>query len=434
MTVTQGFTRQQVVELSARLGEPEWMRERRLAAFDQWLTAPLPSREDEAWRHTDLAPLGLDDLGALTTGNGSAPAHQLDEAGAAGVVVLHDGALVSQRLEPEHAAAGVVFTSLQEALVSHPELVRDAFMTDCVPAAEDKFTLLHAALWQAGVFCYVPRGVEVAQPLLAITSLGHGGDAYLPHTLVLADEGASVAVAEQHAGGEESTLIVSVTEVLARRGARVQHTVVQDWGDEVAEIAYRRAHVGADAEVRLCVGSLGAWLDKCFVGAVLDGRGGHCDLHGFYFPRAGQRVDNNTLQEHRASDCTSNLLFKGAVPEESEVVFRGVIRVHPDAQKTDAYQTNNNLLLGDDARADSMPVLEIEADDVKCSHGATLGSLDEEELFYLRSRGLPRADAQRMVIAGFFEPILEKLPLTGLRDWVAEELAERIERQQGAES
>jgi Fe-S cluster assembly protein SufD len=225
-------------------------------------------------------------------------------------------------------------------------------------------------------------------------------------------------------------LSVPVAEVIVGRGAHVDFATVQLWGDGVYEFGTKRVLAGPDAQVSFCASQLGGKLSKSFVGALMAGRGGNCDLLGLYFPGAGQHVDQTTLQDHLAESCTSNLLFKGAVGDHGRSVFRGVINVHKAAQHTDAYQKNNNLLLGDEARADTMPVLEILADDVKCSHGATVAELDENDLFYLMSRGLSRKTAEEMVIAGFFEPVIDKVPVESVRERLHELLSARIRRLQ----
>ena len=432
MTAPTGFTRDALLALSQRLGEPDWMRQRRLAAFEAFEATPWPGTDDlEDWRRTDLRLVDLGALSHLATPNG-APAPLLDDEPLAGLAHLADGRAVELRLDPALAARGVVLASLPEALHTHRELIAKHFMTDCVPAAEGKFTLLHAAFWNQGLLLYVPRGVAIEAPLLARIGLGRHGGSLLHHTLVIVEEGAQVALTEEFACADGiAGLSVPVTEVFAGAGANVSYATVQAWGGGVYEVGVKRAVCGPNATVNLCAGHLGGKLSKEFVGALLSGRGARCDLLGLYFPGPGQHLDQTTLQDHRQPEGTSNLLFKGAVGDHGRSVFRGVINVEPEAQRTDAYQTNHNLLLGDEARADSMPVLEIEADDVKCSHGATLAELDAEDLFYLQSRGVSRREAEQMVISGFFQPVIDRVPVAGVRARLGAALAARIERARG---
>lgn len=427
MSETRQFSRDHIVALSRRLEEPAWLLDMRLAAYEQWQETPLPSREEEAWRRTDFG--SVDFAAALPLlPNGAVHRPESPHVDAVGVLEFVDGSLSFARLGEEQRSAGVVLTSLHEALRTAPDLVQEHFMREAVRPDEDHFTLLHAAFFESGAFCYVPAGVELVKPLFARVSLSAGAVTSLHHSLVILEDRASAAFVEEYQGGGVGGVAVPVSELLLRRGARLRYTAVQRWHSGMAEIAYRRAVTGEDSTLELGVETLGGRLAKGFVGAVMAGRGSDCYLSGLYYPQSGQHVDLTTLQDHRVPSCTSDLLFKGALSDRSQSVFRGVVRVHPHAQQTDAYQTNNNLLLGHEARADSMPVLEIEADDVRCSHGATLAHLNEEDLFYLTCRGLPRAEAQRMVIAGYFEPVLERIPLQEVRDRVAAALAERIDQ------
>ncbi len=427
MSVGSGFTRELVESLARQHDEPDWMRQRRLAAFAAWLAAPRPNAEDEDWRRTDLDAVDLAQVAALVSPNGTTGGLPEEEPGAGGWLAVRDGAIAARRLNPEYARQGVLFCSLQDALRKHPEIVERAFMTTAVPADEHAFTRLHAALWTDGVLVYVPRGVQVAQPLVYSSQLTRDGVSVFHHTLVVVEDDAAVDCIEEFTGGGNTpTLSAPVTELLVGRGAKVRWAGVHAWSAAVHEFATRRAHLAADAEVSLTDLTLGAKQTKSFVGATLAGAGANCHLYGAYFPEAGQRFDYTTLQDHQVPHCTSDLLFKGALYDQAQAAFRGVVRVHPAAQQTDAYQTNNNLLLGPEARADSMPVLEIEADDVKCSHGATLAHLKEEDLFYLRSRGLNRDAARQMVIAGFFGPVIDTLPLRSARERWQQVVARRI--------
>jgi len=430
MSETQGFTRDLLVALSGRLGEPSWVLDLRLAAFAQFEATAYPTTDNEEdWRRTDLRGVDFDALATLAQPNGFR-GHGLSAEACAGAIRFADGAVVETRLDADLAARGVVWCSLHEAIARWPERVREHFMTRCVQPGEDKFTLLHAAFWNQGLFCWAPAGVTVEQPLLALIELGDQGGSLLHHSLVVAGEGASLSLVEAYAGADAAAaLSVPVCEVIAEAGAEVAYASVQSWGAKVVEVATKRALTARDAAVHLCVGNLGGRVVKTFAGAVLAAPGSAVDLLGLAFPGRGQHLDQTTVQDHRAPDCTSNLLFKAAVTDDARSVFRGVINVHPEAQRTDAYQTNNNLLLGEGAEADSMPVLEILADDVKCSHGATLASVDEEDIFYLMSRGLPRAVAQRMVIAGFFEPVLARIPVDSVRGQLQRLVEDRIDQQ-----
>jgi len=414
--------------LSKAYAEPEWMRQRRATAYEAWAAAPLPDEGHEDWRRTDLSLFEFSDWSALLQANGSAPARQDGPDDAGGYVAFQDSAGGPARLDDDLAAQGVILCDLRTALQEYGELVERYFMRDAVTLEDENvFARFHAAFWTGGLFCYVPAGVEVSKPLLSSVAISKGGVASLHHTLVVAEENARVKVIEEYTGGGAGPVLsVPVVEVYAGPGAKIEFAAVQSWQRQVTELVTRRAWIERDADVQLVSAAMGGKLTKAFVGGTLAGEGANANLYGCYFPEAGQHVDTTTLQDHRVSNGTSDLLFKGALYERARSIFRGVVRVHPGAQQTDAYQTNNNLLLGDEARADSMPVLEIRADDVRCSHGATLAHLKDEELFYLRTRGLDRETAQRMVIAGFFEPILDHIPLASLRQKLHEAVGKRI--------
>ncbi len=427
MREAQGFTRDTLTALSRSHNEPQWLLDRRLAAFEAWQAAPRPSQLDEDWRHTDVSDLDFASFGGLVAPNGASPVLPAAASEAAGAIAFTDGQSGDVRLDDDLRRRGVVLSSLRDALRTHGDLVQEAFMTRAVVPDGNPFTQLHAAFWTGGLFCYVPPGVEVDRPLLSAVGLSHGDVSALQHTLLVAGENSRVALVEEYAGGDGGrTLSVPVVEVLAGPGSQVSFSGLQAWSGPVHEFATRRVHLDRDAQASLTVGSLGGKLIKSFVGATLAGSGASCDLGGIYFPEAGQHFDYTTLQDHREPHGRSELLFKGALYDRAQSVFRGVVRVHPNAQQTDAYQTNNNLLLGHEARADSMPVLEIEADDVKCSHGATLAHLNDEDLFYLRTRGLDRELAQRMVIAGFFEPVIDRIPLASVREQLQDLVRRRI--------
>ncbi len=424
-----GFTRDKLAALSAHHREPDWMLRRRLDSFEAWLAAPLPSPELEDWRRTDLRHIDFAALSELAAPNGGGDG-RAEPADAGGYLQFVDGGVTVRRLADEYARQGVVLCSLHEALAQCPELVERSFMSAGELEEADVFARLHGAFWTSGTFVYVPPGVQVDQTLAAAVRLSHGGVSALHHTLVVVDQDARLRFVEElsgvDGGDRDPALSAPVLEVYAGPGAQVEVAGVQAWGKGVVELASRRAVLDRGSRVVLTVVALGGALNKDFVTAAMVGEGANCELHGITFAERGQHFDTTTLQDHRAPNCRSNLLFKGALYERARSVFRGVVRVHPEAQKTDAYQTNNNLLLGDDARADSMPVLEIEADDVRCSHGATLAHLSEEDLFYLRSRGLDRDTAQRMVIAGFFEPVIDAVPLASTRERLKTAVSTRI--------
>ncbi len=429
------FTRDQVEILSTRKGEGEWLRDARLDAHGAFARAPMPTTVEEAWRYTDVgAVLKLDGLSfaeerapvADAAGLPAGLRAVLDVAGETSArLVQSDASVVLRELPAELAGQGVILTSLEAAMRDHPELVQK-HLGSVLPAGEGKFVALGAAYWSGGLFLYVPKDVKVQVPIRAYRWITEAGSAVFARTLVVAEKGSEVAVVEELGSDDlgRQTLSVGGAELIAEEGAKLTYVQVQQWGRGVLHLSTDRLAAGRDARLTTLYTTFGGDLARADVQCRLRAPGAHVDMLGLYIADGGQHFDHETLQDHIAPHASSNLLFKGALRGNGRSVFRGLIRVHPKAQRTDAYQTNRNLLLSDQARADSLPNLEIQADDVRCSHAATVGQLDEEEVFYLLSRGVPRAEAMRLVVFGFFGEVLEQLPLDGVR----QELLRAVER------
>jgi Fe-S cluster assembly protein SufD len=287
-----------------------------------------------------------------------------------------------------------------------------------VNPADGKFAALTAAFAQNGVVLYVPRGVTIEQPLHSLL-WGPGQNlAHVSHVLVWLEEGAEVTYVHESASstGEGQTLHAGIVELHVGDGARLRFVELQSWGETVWNFTHERAEVGRDANLDWIFGAIGSHLTKNFSELSLSGEGSNGRMSGFYFTDHDQHLDHDTQQNHLAANTTSDLLFKGALLHESRSVWQGMIYVAPGAQKTDGYQANRNLVLSRKARADSIPGLEILADDVRCTHGATVGKIDADQVFYLRSRGVPEKDAERVIVEGFFDPIMQRIPFEGVRE------------------
>ncbi|HIA74243.1 MAG TPA: Fe-S cluster assembly protein SufD, partial [Gemmatimonadetes bacterium] len=307
-------------------------------------------------------------------------------------------------------------------------LVSDYLSTGAVPAEEGKFAALNAALWSDGIFLYVPAGVQLDVPIRVTRWLSEPGIAQFGRVLILAESASRISYVDEILSDDFSlqTLTSNAVEVIAQDGAHVQYVAVQRLGRGVFYQSVQRTLAHRDATLDTLNVALGASVTRVDLNACLLGEGANSDMLGLYFGDNDQHFDFNTSQDHIAPHTTSNLLYKGALDAASRAVFRGIIRVQPKAQRTDAYQTNRNLLLSGNARADSLPRLEIEADDVKCSHGATIGELDSEATFYLMSRGLSRTQAERLVVLGFLGEVLSKLPLGGVVEKVTRVIKEKL--------
>jgi Fe-S cluster assembly protein SufD len=309
----------------------------------------------------------------------------------------------------------------------HPDLVREHFRRTVRPE-ESKLLALHAALWTGGTFLYVPPNVEVAVPLAGQTWILSAGAALFPHTLVVAAPGSRVTLLDEAGSmaGAWPALVNRVVELVVQEGAAVRYIARQHWLAEVAELVTLRGRVARDATLHTLLVSLGGSVVKAAVESYLEGPGGSSEMLGLVFGTGRQHVDIHTLQEHRAPSTHSDLLYKHAVRDAARAVFSGMIRVHSGAQKTNAFQANRNLILSPGARADSIPNLEIMANDLRCTHGSATSRLNEEQLFYLMSRGLRRVDAVRMVVEGFFAELLDRVPLPEVRTGVEQDVDRKM--------
>jgi Fe-S cluster assembly protein SufD len=407
-------------------GAPEWLAQRRLHAWRIFEETPLPTSQLEEWRYTELGQklpldrLKLPSATALPDDPAVWPARlratMSVDGEASGHLVLVDGCVVHADINPSLAARGVVLSSLRAAVDEHSDLLEKHLATEAVPAEEGKLQALNAALWTDGVFLHVPKGVRLDSPVRVTRWFSEAGAAFFTRTLILAEPNSQVSYVDEVISEDlsEPTLSSTSVEVIAREGAQVQYVAVQWLGKGAFYQSAQRTLAGKDSTLDTLNVSLGATTTRVDLNARLLGPGANSNMLGLYFGDGTQHFDHNTSQDHLAPAARSDLLYKGALDGDSRSVFRGIIRVARGAQQTDAYQTNRNLLLSDTSRADSLPKLEIEADDVKCSHGATVGQLDEETLFYLMSRGISRGQAERLVVLGFLGEVLQRLPLGGV--------------------
>ena len=421
----RGIGVETIKALSAFKDEPSWLTERRLEAWRTFEETPMPTLRDEAWRYTDISDVRVEDFlpyapSPDVTSEGDLPdaVQRLIKEGEenSALLVQHNSETTFVRVDEELKRKGVVFTDLHTALEEHEDLVRERLF-GLVPEDYDKFAALSAAAFSGGSFLYVPRGVAIEVPIQSYRWLDVTGS-IMPRTLVVVEEGATLTYIDEYAsaGGEEPALSNGAVELFVGQGANVHYVSLQNWARNMLHFNTIRSSAGRDAVINSLVVSLGSELSRTNVEAGLAAPGSDSEMLGLYFADSNQVLDHHTLQDHLAPNAHSDLLYKGALRDESLAVFSGLIRVEPGAQKTDAYQTNRNLILGtDEAMAVSLPNLEIMADDVKCSHGSTTGQVDDVELFYLMSRGIPRHEAEKLVVFGFFGEVTSRIPLKGLK-------------------
>ncbi len=409
------------------------LNEYRARAWNEFKKVGLPDTSLEAWRRTDIHQLPADKFTFPKEGayEDLPPVREdllrpLADGQHGGQIVLLPGGATLE-LDEALAQKGVIFTDLLTAEREHPELVA-RMIGRVVNPEEGKFAALAGAFAQNGVVLYVPKGLQVEAPLHSIL-WGPGAFAHVSHLLVLVDEGASVTYIHEAASPDESgsdTLHAGLVEIQVLQGANLRFVELQSWGKHVWNFSHERVRVERDAQLDWIFGAIGSRLTKNFSELDLAGQGAQGRMSGFYFTDGSQHLDHDTQQNHLAPNTTSDLLFKGALKGKSRSVWQGMIYVAPGAQKTDGYQANRNLVLDERARADSIPGLEICADDVRCTHGATVGKLEAEPLFYLKSRGIPQAEAEKLVVEGFFDPIFQRIPFEGVRERFQEYISAKM--------
>jgi Fe-S cluster assembly protein SufD len=384
----------------------------RVDLLERYRALPLPTTKDEHWRFTDLRGFDPDAFSA----NG---ATKVERAGSMLDIETAALAHVSEAgIEIERAPEGVVFEPLSD---SHELL-------GTLVGAEEKFAAHNLAEWTHGLLVRIPKGVEIAQPLYVRVTGSVADAAHFWRVLVVAEEGSRLTFIEEHASAAPDLAGYSntVTELFVGDGAKLEYVSIQNLSQETWHFASHRATVGRDAELDWVAGGFGSKKGKIRIQNDLAGQGATSRVTGAYFADGAQHLDYDTLQRHIAPNTTSDFAFKGALRDKARAVWRGMIRVEEDAQKTNAYQENRNLLLSPDAHADSIPGLEIEANDVRCTHGATVSQVDRDELFYCMARGLSRGEAERLIVRGFYQEIFDRIELEPVRTALQTALEARI--------
>jgi Fe-S cluster assembly protein SufD len=417
--------------LSERLMEPAWHAERRLSAWKSFQSTPMPSLTDEAWRRTDIRGLPLGDLRPSAAADIAVdPAFLRPLVGDAhgALLVLRPGNPAERSDGASLAGQGVVFEDFATALRDHGDLLREA-LGSLVSEADGKFASLATSLAADGVVLIIPPGLQLEAPLHSVLWAPGAGSLFASRILVVVGENASATYVHESASpdaAQGAAAHVGSVEIIVRPGGRLTFVELQSWGRHVWNFTHERARVERDGSLDWIFGAVGSRLTKNFSTLDLTGPGAQGRMSGFYFADGSQHLDHDTQQNHLAEHTTSDLLYKGALLGKSRSVWQGMIYVAPGAQKTDGYQANRNLVLSKNARADSIPGLEILADDVRCTHGATVGQLEEEPIFYLMTRGLPRREAERLVVDGFFDPIMQRIPFEGVRNRFKRMIADKM--------
>jgi Fe-S cluster assembly protein SufD len=402
-------------------------------AWEIFSDLPHPTDKDEAWRRTSLSKL---DKHSINFNNGS---HRevvipdnfktpVIEGRQAGQLILFPGGK-SRILEDNYQKSSVIFDDLDTVIINNPELVlRTA--GSMVHAADGKFAALATAFGNHGVFLYIPRGVKIKEPIHSLFWNQGNNIGVFSHNVIWLEDDAEVTFVQEYASEPDQNLTKfhsGILEVHVGKNASLKMVELQSWGEGVWNIMHERVNVQQNGELTWIFGVLGSHLTKSFSSVDLAGSGATAKVSGFYFADANQHLDMDTEQNHLAPNTTSDLLYKGAVTGAARSVWQGNIYVAPGANGTDGYQANRNLILSNKARADSIPGLEILADDVKCTHGATVGKVDPEQIFYLQSRGLSENEAKHLIVEGFFETIMERIPFQEVQDRFRKAIYDKID-------
>ncbi|HZR14730.1 MAG TPA: Fe-S cluster assembly protein SufD [Acidimicrobiia bacterium] len=389
------------LDVARSLPGPDWLAARRAEAASRLAELAWPSASEEIWRYSPIDRFDPSRYRPDVT-----PPPQWGG------------------LDPAITSKGVVVGTLDAV----DDATARELLGTCANESPDAFTALHDAFLTGGAFVHVPAGVVVEDPIVVDHASFGDGRAVFPHTLVVLDEGAEATVLERSSSDGEDRLVVPVVELVVGQAAHLRFLSVQQHGASTWQIALQRAHVGRDATLRSSAIALGGDYARVRSEALLAGDGADSDVLAVYFGDGDQTLDFRTLQDHAAPHTRSNLLFKGAVEDRAHSVYSGLVRIRRHAQRSDAFQTNRNLVLTEGAGAESIPNLEIEADDVRCSHASAVGPIDEDQLYYLETRGVPPADAQRLIVLGFFDDVFDRLAVPALVEPLRGAVDEKVGR------
>ena len=413
---------------------PTWWRDRKRAAYEKFASLPVPRRTDESWRFSNVATLTLDGFEVPRSRERERVDSLASPFGPAALTFVNNS--LSARTAPaaDLAAKGVIITTLADAALQHADLLKAHFMAQPQKLGSEKFASLHTAFVTDGAVIYVPRGVEVAAPIVITHAAAGAGTAAFPHTLVIAEENSKVTVVDYFVSlsaiGHSSLGIghsepvrhfaCGANDLYAAHGSALTYIAAQNWSRDTLSFQFNSTVVRRDARVQSLNLHLGARQARHESLSQLQAPGAFSEMLALTVADGGQEFDQRTLQIHQAPNTKSDLLYKNALRDQTRTIFSGLIVVDPDAQKTDAYQSNRNLMLSDEAEASSLPGLEIQANDVRCTHGATSSRIDPEQEFYLQSRGIAKAMADELLTFGFFEEVLNRLASDPLHDALRE--------------
>ena len=405
--------------LSERV-EASWISDVRRAAFAKYEDLLAEDLDPEEFKRVDLRAFNAGRFRPAAGAQDASGVSTLlaDETEYGGQIAHIDGHSTPAELAEKITEQGVLFGDLQTLLTEHRELLEPYFMKQAVLPDADRFAAWHAAFWTSGTLLYVPRGVEVELPLHSLIAHTQDGVADFGHTLIIVEDEARATLLEEttSATADASGLHVGCVELIVGRHANLRYVQLQNWNQKSWHFAHQAGNVDAGGSLQWTVVGLGSKLSHIHQNVNLNGRAATAEVNGVIFASDRQKLSYYTHQHHRAQGTHSDLLYKEVLRDESRVIWRGMIKVDEAAQQTDGYQRSDALMLSSDARCDSIPGLEIEADDVRCTHGATTGRVDEEQIFYAQSRGIAEHEAMHMIVEGFFQQVYDRIPIEIVRE------------------
>jgi len=383
------------------MNEPAWLQQQRKTAQQTFDRLPLPTRRDLDWQRFDIRKLNLDKL------TGNQPSVDVKLSAATGT--------------------GVIFCDMATALAKHPGILQEYLGQLIAPDEAHKFNALNTARWNTGALLYVPAGVRVELPVEILYTLT--GETGSPRTLVIIEPGAEATVVQKFIGGTGAiNLHAAGTEVFVKDGGRLHYISYQDFNPNVYDFTLKRARAGKDAEIDWVIGMFGASFQRYDIECEMAGEGGTSFMYGVCFAENQQQFGQFTKQHHHAGNTVSDLLFKNVLRDSAVTNFTGLIKVEKNANGTNAYQSNKNLVLSNKVKCDTRPILEIESNKLRCTHGATVGRLDEDQLFYLRARGLPEEQARHILLEAFLEPVLARIKVPAVYKEFSELIHRKVSR------
>lgn len=410
--------------------EPEWVTVLRREAFRRFQELSAAPLDPEEWKRVEMRAFRPEKYSIRPQASEVASFHTLLEnrADFAGQVTHLDGVCQRSTLDESLSQQGVLFGNLSALVAEHRDVLEPHLMTRAVRADADRFSAWHAAFWTGGTVLYVPRGVSISAPLYSFIGLAEAGAADFSHTLVILEDEASATLLEETASASETAdgLHVGAVELLVGKHANLGYVQLQNWNDRVWHFAHQAGRVDSSGFLQWTVGGLGSRLSHIHQDVALDGRGASAEVNGVTFATGKQVLSYYTQQTHNAADTRSDLLYKDVLRDKARVVWRGMIKVEADAQLTDGYQRNDSLLLTPTCRVDAIPGLEIEADDVRCTHGATAGRVDEEQVFYCMCRGLSEYEAMHIIVEGFFQGVFDRIPVEAVRETLSQAVEKKL--------